>query len=545
VVVVGAGPTGLLAAGLLARSGIAVRIIDRNPDAAKESRAFVVHARTLELLQSIGLADAFMARGVLATGARIYVGGEVAAAVDLEVVARPDTPYPILLILPQSEVEAILNEDLARLGVAVERGVVATGLEQDENGVTVKAEGPGGEAMRIRAGYVIGADGAHSFVRKALGLTFEGDAYPRTFMLADCTVEGPLEPGPAALFFNGADFALYFPLHGGNRGRIIALGGETGAAPAALASQGSSPVELEEVEASFRRAAGDKFRLRDAVWTSRYRVHHRGVNRYGVGRVFVAGDAAHIHSPVGGQGMNTGLQDVANLAWKVALAIKAGAPPALLESYDGERRPVGEKVLAFTDRGFNLATTRSGWVSALRNLVVPYFGAVVTRIEALRERLFHFVSQLGIRYHAGPAVQDDSELGWSRGPAAGRRAPNAAIAYKTDVFDLIARYRFHLLAFSRTALENQEVRDIVTRLEELRVSVGIDLGTRFVAHSTFGRGEGFVQAETAAVFTAYGIDHATPLGLYLIRPDGHVAWRSRGFDWAGCRAFIAERFGRT
>ncbi|HMO28150.1 FAD-dependent monooxygenase [Enterovirga sp.] len=540
VLVVGAGPTGLFAAALLARCGIAVRLIDGSPGAAKESRAFAVHARTLELMLFVGLAEAFMARGVLATGARICVDGEPVAALDLDIVARRDTPYPTILFLPQSDVEEILNEDLARLGIAVERGVTATGLAQDESGVTVAVQDESGRTASIRAAYVLGADGAHSMVRKALGLAFEGAAYPRTFLLADCKVDGPLEPGPVTLFLNGLDVAGYFPLRGRDYGRVLALEPPTEADPS-LASQGSSPVDLSEVETCFRAAAGPAFSLRDPLWTSRYRIHHRGVDRYGAGRVFVAGDAAHIHSPVGGQGMNTGLQDAANLAWKIALAIKAGAPPALLDSYDAERRPVGRKVAQFADRGFELVTTKAGWVSALRDAAAPLFGAVMARSDALRARAFHFVSQLGIRYHAGPAVQAEPKA-WPGGPEPGRRAPDAPVARRLSVFDLLAGYRFRLLAFSRTALDEAQVREIAEALERLRAEAGFDLGTSLVAHSTFGRGDDFVQAETGAVFGAYGIDHATPQGLYLIRPDGHVAWRARGLDFAGCRAFIRERF---
>lgn len=543
VLVVGAGPTGLLAAALLARCGIPVRILDKSSIAAKESRAFAVQARTLELMLSLGLADTFMARGILATGARIYVDGKPAAALDLDIVARRDTPYPTILFLPQSDVEEILNEDLARLGIAVERGVTATSLAQSGDGVTITVEDEADRAERIEAAYVIGADGAHSMVRKALGLSFEGAAYPRTFLLADCKVEGPLEAGPLTLFLNGLDVAGYFPLRGRAYGRVLALEAPSEADPS-MASQGSSPVSLAEIEAAFRAAAGQAFSLRDPIWMSRYRIHHRGVDRYGVGRVFVAGDAAHIHSPVGGQGMNTGLQDVANVAWKIALAIKAGAPAALLDSYDAERRPVGQKVTQFADRGFQMVTTKASWVSALRDAAAPLFGAVMARSDALRARAFHFVSQLGIRYHPGPAVQDEAGANWSDGPAPGRRAPDAVIARGVTVFDLIGGYRFHLLAFSRPALSEEQVADAAAEFAKVRAGMP-DLSTHLVAHSTFGRGDALVQAETGAVFGAYGIDHATPQGLYLIRPDGHVAWRSRAFDWAGCRRFVAERFGKV
>lgn len=180
----------------------------------------------------------------------------------------------------------------------------------------------------------------------------------------------------------------------------------------------------------------------------------------------------------------------------------------------------------------------------LRDVAAPLFGAVMARSDTLRARAFHFVSQLGIRYHAGAAVQDEGDAGWNGGPEPGRRAPDAPIARGLAVFDLIGGYRFHLLALSRRALSEVQVAELRARLDDLRAAAGFDLAADLIAHSTFGRGKGLVQAETGAVFGAYGIDHATPQGLYLIRPDGHVAWRSRGFDWAGCEAFLGERFGR-
>ncbi len=544
VAIVGAGPTGLLAADLLARSGVRVRIVDRAPGAAKESRAFAVQARTLELLLAIGLADRFIERGLLATGARIYVDGKPSAAFDIDLSARGDTPYPVVLMLPQSEVEAILAEDLAGLGVAVERGTTAETLTQDEDGVLIEGRNEAGEAVRIAASYCIGADGAHSFVRKALGLSFEGAAYQQTFLLADCKVHGPLEHGPFAMFLHGRDFAMNFPLKGQDYGRVIAADPQ-GVVDQTIASQGSSPATLPEVEEAFRRASQLDIRLSEPRWLSRYRVHHRGVDRYREGRVFVAGDAAHIHSPAGGQGMNTGLQDVANLSWKLALAVRGDAPPTLLDSYHAERWPVGDRVLRMTDRAFSVATSRSGWVTALRDVMAPIVGGAMARSGALRSRVFHFISQLGIRYHPGGAVADEGEA-WPAGPAPGRRAPDATIGRKTSVFDLIGGYRFTLLAFSRTALGSDEIDRLSRALQAVAAGTSVPLDTHLVAHSFAGSDPRLIQAENSAVFSAYGLDHDRPQALYLVRPDGHVAWRAPGLDIAiaGCRRFIEERFAR-
>ena len=546
VVIVGAGPTGLMAAALLVQCGVSVRILDKSPTQAKESRAFAVQARSLEAMLSIGLADAFMERGTLAVGARTYLDGRRTAGFDLERVGHPDTPFPIVMILPQSDTEAILVEHLSGRGVEVERGVTATGLTQDGDAVVLHVTDADGRQDTIRCPYLLGADGAHSMVRKALGLSFEGAPYAQTFLLADCSLEGDLEEGPFSVFFHGEHFALWFPFKGERRGRVITTSHQEVSDPS-IAGQGSSAATIEEVEQSFRTASQLDLRLRDPVWVSRYRVHHRGVDRYGVGRVFVAGDAAHIHSPAGGQGMNTGLQDAFNLAWKIALAVEGRAPDALVASYDAERRPVGDDVLNATDRAFSFVTSPSGWVQAARTVLLPAIGATIGRSGAVRSRVFHLLSELGIHYGPGAAVANEAKSGlkWPDGPTPGERAPDAAVGRKVSVFDLLAGYRFQLLAFCRRPLAAEEIDRIASALRDLARDSGLDLGTHLIAYSLVGRHPGLVQAESDTILSIYGLSREVEEALYLIRPDGHVAWRKPSLDLASCRAFIAERFSRA
>ena len=545
VVIVGAGPTGLMAAALLVQCGVPVRILDKSPTAAKESRAFAVQARTLEALLSIGLAESFLDRGILATGARVYVDGHRTAGFSFEDVGHPHTPFPVVMIIPQSETEAILVEHLSGKGVEVERGVAATGLTQDAEGVTLRYTDADGHEAEIRCPYLIGADGAHSLVRKALDLSFEGAPYAQTFLLADCTLEGQLQDGPFSAFFSGPNFALWFPIRGERYGRVITTSHQEVSDPS-LAGQGSSPATLPEVEDSFRRAAKLDLRLSNPVWMSRYRVHHRGVDRYGTGRVFVAGDAAHIHSPAGGQGMNTGLQDAFNLAWKIAAVLRGHAPDRLLGSYDAERRPVGDQVLKVTDRMFSFVTSPSGWAAAARAVALPVIGATIGRSETLRSRAFHFLSELGIAYEPGAAVQDGSAAAqrWPGGPAPGLRAPDAQVARKVSVFDLLAGYRFQILAFSRDPLSEPRIEQAASDLENTARASGLDVGTHLIARSLVGRHPRLVQAETDTIMSVYGVADPVSQALYLVRPDGHVAWRAPSFDFAGCSAFMTERFGR-
>jgi 2-polyprenyl-6-methoxyphenol hydroxylase-like FAD-dependent oxidoreductase len=548
VLVVGAGPTGLMMATLLRRAGVGVRVVDKGEQQAHESRAFAVHAKSMELLGSIGLADQFLERGLIATGVQVYIDGTRVAGFDFDDIGRDDTPYPFVLMVPQWEIEAVLVDDLARQGLRVEHGIEVTGVEQSADGVVARARDRDGRPTEIRAAYLVGADGAHSVVRKGIGLRFEGAPYPQGFLLADCKVEWPLDHDHLKLFASERNVAAFLPLRGRDVSRIIAIVPFDGAAAAVPETAGSSPATIAEVEEALRAASRIDVRLRDPVWVTRYRIHHRGVDAYGRGRVFVAGDAAHIHSPAGGQGMNTGLQDAANLAWKLALVLRGRAPAALLDTYNAERWPVGRKILERTDRLFAMVSSQSGWLATLRNALVPIVAPLLTRAAPIRARAFHFVSQLGIRYHPNGFVADAPANGapsvWRHGVVAGCRAPNGTIAHGRDVFALLQGYRFDVLALSRLPLGADEVATTTAALAELEASTALELRTHLVAHSLIGRDARFIQAESPHVFAVYGIGRRVPQAIFLIRPDGYVAYRAPGLDIDGVRRFIAERFAK-
>ena len=551
VIVVGAGPTGLMSAVLLARSGVRVRIFDENPEQAHESRALAVQARTLELFLALGLADELLKRGTVVTNARMFKDGDAKVSLHFEDIHRPDTPYSFILILPQRDTEAIVNDELRRLGVTVERSVEITGFEQTDGGVTAHARGADGNEIEVRSSYLIGADGAHSIVRKTLGLTFEGAAYPQDFLLADCRVEGLPHPGDFGIFLHDTDFAVYFPLPDGKgMGRIITQRpSQEGDTHESVDKQGGKDAPLSLVEAAFRKATNMDVTLHDSIWTSLYRVHHRGVDSYRKERAFVAGDAAHIHSPAGGQGMNTGLQDAANLAWKLVLALRRpdGAPDGLLDTYHDERWPVGQRVLKVTDDMFSTMTTRSGWVAALRNAIVPHVAGVLSHTDIAREFVFNFLSQLGIHYEPGAFILDEAAGHghghfWKHGPACGHRAPNGAFARHRDVFDLLTGYQFHVLALSRKPLAGDEISALCYDLSALPQPQGLGLRSHVVAYCTTGGEERILRAESVEIFTVYGVNHETPQVLYLVRPDGYIAWRSDRFDLPGLTEFLRGRF---
>ncbi|HVK61852.1 MAG TPA: FAD-dependent monooxygenase, partial [Bdellovibrionales bacterium] len=354
VLIVGAGPTGLMLAHLLALQGIKFRIIDENSARVIESRALAIQARSMELFQNIGLVDRFLSRGTQVSGIIAYMNGKPFLGFEFSGIGRKDTPYPYLFMLSQSITEEILEESLGEFGVKVQRQTSLDRFEQRENKVIAHIKHSDGKDETVEAKYLVGCDGAKSRVRKYSGLTFEGGTYDQEFMLADAKVKWSLPYDRLQAFIGRTGLAVFFPLKGSEYSRIIIVGkNEKGTRSAEQHLTTKEPLQLEELQKKFEETIEHKVVLESPLWMTRYRVHHRSVERMQVGRIFLAGDSAHIHSPAGGQGMNTGLQDAANLAWKLALVIKGKASSDLLETYDFERMPIARKLLSFTDRIFS------------------------------------------------------------------------------------------------------------------------------------------------------------------------------------------------
>ena len=493
VLVVGAGPTGLMAANLLARSGVAVLLVEKRAEPTRESRAFAVQARTLELMASIGLADAFVAQGVRADGVNIHVKGRFRGGLDFTRAQADDTPFPFILMIPQSRTEAILAADCAAQGVAIERGTEVTGLVEEARGVTATLRRADGGERHVRARYVIGGDGSHSIVRRAAGLAWTGDVLPQRFLLADCKVDWPLDHDSFRVFMNGPLIGLFLPLDGGRLSRVMAtdtsgqgaVGGDDGSVPA--------PLDLAEMQRGLRAALALPVTLSDPVWVTRYRAHHRFVDRYRAGRFFVAGDAAHIHSPAGGQGMNTGLQDAANLAWKLAAVIRHGAPETLLDSYDAERRPVGEQVVRSTGKLFAAAAGQSGTKAAIRDAAVSMLLPLLSKLPPFQRKAFLNSSQRAISYPEGEWVGGDA------GPIGpGARVPDAPISGGT-VFGAIAGYGFSILVFANGS------------------SIQLHDRRRCPVHA--------IVDAPAETYRRFGVPPGGAVTL-LVRPDGYAAWRA-------------------
>ncbi|GEC07285.1 FAD-dependent oxidoreductase [Streptomyces spinoverrucosus] len=398
IIVVGSGPTGLLLAGDLAHAGVPVTLLEKRPQGISNlSRAFGVHARTLEQLDARGLADPLIATGSTITELRLF------RRLSLDLSTLPSR-FPFLLITPQYEVERLLERRAREFGVEFAYESEVVGLRQDDTGVDVDVRGADGTVVTHRAAYVVGADGHRSAVRQALGLPFPGVSVIKSLFLADVRLA---EKPDTVLTVNGAGdaFAMiasfgdgWYRVMGWNRRREVA---------------DDAPLDLDEVKEVTRRALGTDYGMHDARWLSRFHSDERQVPQYGVGRVFLAGDAAHIHSPAGGQGMNTGLQDAANLGWKLAATLQGWAPQGLLDTYQTERHPVGKAVLRSSGGLVRLARAQSPVLRATRALVSAFANAAApARRKALAQ-----ISGIGYRY---PAPRGSH-------PLTGTRAPDAPL----------------------------------------------------------------------------------------------------------------------
>ncbi|MFC0105871.1 FAD-dependent monooxygenase [Kibdelosporangium aridum] len=530
VLVVGAGPSGLMTAVLLARQGVKVRLIEKNTGPATESRAFAVQARTVELFRNIGLAEELMGRGVVTTGIKFHIKGKPVGGLDFDRARAATTPYQFILMAPQAEIEDLLLRDLARQGVTVERGTRLVSLSQTDKQVMATVRQNDRERV-ISARYVVGADGSHSTVREQLGLAFEGDRYTQRYLLADCQVDWPFDHSHFRIFMNGRRIGLFLPLKGSDVSRVMVTDLTTG----------TGPVDLGELQEELREAMRVPVTLTNPVWTSRYQVHIRKVEDYRSGRVFLVGDTAHIHSPAGGQGMNTGLHDAANLAWKLAAVLRTGAAAALLDSYDQERRPVGVEVLRFSDRLYKLAAGLHGWRAWVRDTVGPFVIGRMSAAPLPHRKAFHRLSQISIAYE--PSTYNVNELLYSlKGPLAGHRAPDARINAGGQMFDLLRGYRLHVVALSRKHLTDAEITELAAQLNSIK-AFGGNVATHLVGRVQCRRDDRVEHVDSPQVFEHYGLTDPESQALYVIRPDGHVAWRMDTLDFESCRRFLVRLHG--
>ena len=392
ILVVGAGPTGLVLALWLAKLGLRPRIIDENTQSGTTSRALAVQARTLELYRQLGLADAVVAKGHKVPAVNLWAKGARAARLPFESIGQGLTPYSFFEIFPQDEHEKLLIARLKQFGIAVERRTELMGFTDERGGIAARLRTEDGDE-RCEARFIAGCDGARSLVREQLKMGFSGGTYRQVFYVADVQGTGPAFNGELHVDLDEADFLAVFPLAGEGRARLIGTVRDERADRA-------DAMKFEDVSA--RAMTNMKVEVDRVNWFSTYHVHHRVADHFRKGHAFLLGDAAHIHSPAGGQGMNTGIGDAINLAWKLVAVTGGRAPEKLLDSYETERIGFARRLVATTDRAFSLATAEGSLADMLRTRIVPFLLPKIVDFSFAREYLFRTVSQITLNYRDGP-----------------------------------------------------------------------------------------------------------------------------------------------
>jgi 2-polyprenyl-6-methoxyphenol hydroxylase-like FAD-dependent oxidoreductase len=536
VLVVGGRTTGLVMAAELARHGVPVRIVDKSPGIDPHCRATVLHSRSLEVLSDVGVVDEVLSEATRLCGVTFYAGGQIFRRVTF---GEVDSPFPYPVTLGQNRTEAILERHLARLGLTVERSTELVGLAQDSAGVTATLRHADGRGETVRAPWLVGCDGAHSRVRHETGGAFPGDEDPYPYALADVVLEPPVDPNEAYGYLGDHGVLYLFVL---SPGRVLLVA----TLPRDREPAGEAPT-VEEIQALVDERGPGAIRVRDPQWLAYFRIHYRLGPHYRCGRTLLAGDAAHIHSLIGGYGMNTGMQDAYNLAWKLALVIRGRASEALLESYEHERRTVAADVLESTRRMTEEAELWSGLSEAERLRLLRDASAPET--ERLRRRRNREQEELDLDYRSSPicgAPGSSGGDGFADGPHAGAEAldagPLEVDGRSTTLFELL-RGTAHtlLLPLGRDPSDRERVgataAQAVGAYGDLLQVLLVDPHGDAAAPVAGCR---LVRDPEGVVARRYDLGGD---GLYLIRPDGYVGHRARPGTIACVHAYFDRLLG--
>jgi 2-polyprenyl-6-methoxyphenol hydroxylase-like FAD-dependent oxidoreductase len=552
VLVVGAGPVGLAMAVELYRHGVQCALIDddEGPTPLNESRALGIQARTQEVFRQLGVVDQVLAEGRPMRGAGIYSNGKRIARLEFEL-GKIQSAYIHPIILAQSRTERILVDRLAALGGSVAWHTALEGFTQDTDGVSAQVAGPAGARREVRARWLVGCDGSRSAVRHGLGLSFEGGEYEEVFLIADVHIDWSMPDDEIHMELTPEGPLIAFPLPEPGRWRLVDTTGLVDAK------------EPDSIVARFRdlltRYVAPGASVDESSWTSSFHIHRRVVNSYRVGRCFVAGDAAHLHSPAGGQGMNTGIQDAFNLAWKLALVLRGLGREVLLDSYNVERRPVAVSVLKGSDRLTRLVTLHNPLARSFRNRLLSLLSGLAT----VRRTASVQLSELAVNYRGGPIVAEDqggwlaalgsgleaarSQHAFGFGPHPGDRLPDVALRPELQanpawdrLSSALTGPHHHLLFFEGLAAKPSTPTDwktIEAMIDSKYQDIILQLHVMIVASASRSlprQGKVLIDPD-GSLHRDYGARSAC---LYLLRPDGYIGYRALPPDASRLRAYL-------
>ncbi len=499
VLIVGVGPTGLMMACQLALRNIPFRIIDKNEDHTTQSRALVIHARTLEIFEQMGIAQEAIALGRIAKGVNMFVNGKRRLRLNFTNIGEGLSQFPFLLILEQSKTEKLLTDLLNRLGHDVERNTELLDFNQKGTSVTATIKQRDKDSETLETHWLIGSDGASSLVRKQLHIPFAGKTYNESLFVLDCEITMDIPQDEMCICFSDKTFSGLFPMTNG-RFRVI------GIVPDDL--ENKETLSFEDISKDFASRSRLDIALKNPKWMSKYHSHHRAVGNFRQGQCFLTGDAAHVHSPVGAQGMNTGLQDAYNLAWKLALVIKKQAKEDLLDTYNEERIVIAHNLVKTTDRVFHLVTSKNKVFLLFRMYFIPTFMRLILpiaqHIRFIRETGFKGISEIALNYRYSSLSKDNESYSFFNSvPKAGDR-----MTYFPEIQALLSGIHFHLIIFSGTETDknNDKIQHFKDNYKGLISLHDIPFNEK-----------------TKTIYKALGIQKQ---GYYFIRPDNYIACKN-------------------
>ncbi len=548
VLIVGAGPIGLTMALSLTMRGIKCRIIDKAPHRSDKSKALGIHSRTLELLEMMGAVDSFLAVGNKVHATNICNGTTTLVHLCFD---EMEARYPYALMVPQNESERLLAEHLEKLSVQIERQLELTNFTQDANGVTATIKNADGKEEIVKANWLLGCDGAHSTTRHILGLKFEGEQYEESFATADCYIDWDKPDDELFGFVNEDGSAFFFPM-GNKRFRVVADG---------PSHNPNDPLTLDEMQTLVKSRCPGDIRLRDPNWLTWFNISRRSASQYRNGRVFIAGDAAHIHSPFMGQGMNTGMQDALNLAWKLELVEKGVAKPELLDTYQSERHPVGQMLLRSTDAVTKVVNIRNHIAQNVRNRLMP----ILASHDVVKQRAWRTLSMLGINYRNSSIVAEHREnlkrsfshpisemhawFDFGHGPTPGDRAPDGVLTALNStegshLFELFHNTKHNLLLFQGLQDASESIDSINKVVDAIKSEYGDWIRCNVVLSnkedsSKIHKVDSILVDGDASLHHRYGAAHSC---LYLVRPDEYVAYRSQPIELSELTHYLQKIF---